>query len=184
MGGLLGGSFAPGGAAAWLGGMPGPLGLGGPLHLGLAGGAMRRGSGGARGGQLAQLSLMDRDFGEADYEMLLKLDEVDDREKKAALRANAKRLDALPARRLSKAELRENGEDAVCAICLESVREKQLVITLQCKHDYHKSCILKWLKSCETPSCPQCKAPALVDGGGDLSPHRTPSPEEQWWPHT
>lgn len=127
---------------------------------------------------------MDRDFGEADYEMLLQLDEVDEREKKAALRANAKRLDALPTRRLSKAELKDKGEEAVCAICLETLRAQQQVMTLSCRHEYHKPCILKWLKSCETPTCPQCKAPAL-ERGGHPSPARQPSPEEQpeWW-HT
>lgn len=45
-----------------------------PLHPGSAAG--RGPSGGGRNSQLAHLSLMNRDFGEADYEMLLRLDET------------------------------------------------------------------------------------------------------------
>jgi hypothetical protein len=62
-------------------------------------------SGGARGRagqQLAHLSFLDRDFGEADYEMLLALDDDLGPEKKRALKANAKRLEQLPSHRLNK----------------------------------------------------------------------------------
>ena len=110
-------------------------------------------------GQFGHLELMDRDFGEADYEMLLRLDERNDSQKKEKLRANCKALDQLPSRRLSKSEARS---ECACAICLETMRANQLVITLPCKHEYHKPCILKWLKSCEAPSCPTCKAPVLA----------------------
>ena len=138
-----------------------------------------------RVGQMAHLALLDRDFGEADYEMLLQLDEVDDHEKKRTLRANSKALDALPFRKVSKAEAK--GSDGVCVICLEKfadARSAQSVCTLRCKHEYHRSCIMKWLKSCETPTCPTCKAPVL--GGADESLQPPPSegsPEQQWW-HT
>ena len=75
--------------------------------------------------------------------------------------------------------------EGTCAICLEAMRANQTVMALRCKHEYHRQCITKWLKSCETPSCPQCKAPALE--GVDRDPMKTPrggSPEQQWWPHT
>ena len=133
---------------------------------------------------------MNRDFGEADYEMLLQLDEHEDVEKKKAMRANAKLLDALPTRRVTKAEAKAKeaeGSEGVCVICLESVRAQQQVLTLRCKHEYHKSCILKWLKSCDTPTCPQCKAPVLgADGASSQSAAREESDDEvqEWWPHT
>jgi len=126
-------------------------------------GAARRGgpaAGGRSGDSLAHLSFLDRDFGEADYEMLLQLDDVHGPEKKKARKANAKQLEQLPSRRLSRADCRE---EHACVICLETQREKQVVLTLPCKHEYHKSCVLKWLKSCEVPMCPTCKAPVLPD---------------------
>ena len=114
--------------------------------------------------------------------MLLQLDEVQHPDKKRALRANSKLLDQLPSKRLRKSE----EKDATCAICLEGLRANQTVLTLRCKHEYHRACILKWLKSCETPTCPQCKAPALEGGAPPDGPPggRTPSPEEEWWRHT
>ena len=137
----------------------------------------------AGGGGMAHLALLDRDFNEADYEMLLQLDEdKDGPEKKRALKQNGKLLDALPSKRLSKGEA-SRGEQT-CAICLEAMRAGQTVLTLRCKHDYHRSCILKWLKSCEAPTCPCCKAPALApDKAPDSPPTRESSPEQQWW-HT
>ena len=178
---------------------------------GLGGGAPMRGGSApqlARGGgrALAQLSLLNRDFGEADYEMLLQLDEeVDGQKKKAGLKQNAKLLEALPTRRYSRAEAKANeGNEPTCAICLEGLRAQQQVVTLPCKHDYHRPCILKWLKQCDAPSCPQCKAPALAPGddddeaahdsgahdGGLSRPReppaapRTQSPEQSEWWHT
>eukprot|EP00962_Isochrysis_galbana_P005909 scaffold1589_cov111-Isochrysis_galbana.AAC.13 len=74
--------------------------------------AMRRVLGGSGGGgrgragqHLAHLSFLDRDFGEADYEMLLALDDDLGPEKKRALKANAKRVEQLPSHRLSKQQV-------------------------------------------------------------------------------
>ena len=143
-------------------------------------GSMGAGRAGPAGGSMAHLAFLDRDFNEADYEMLLQLDEVDGEEKKRNLKHNGKRLDALPSKRLSKGEANKVQEQ-VCAICLETMRAGQTVLSLRCKHDYHRACILKWLKSCEAPTCPCCKAPALREG--DSPPAREGSPEQQWW-HT
>jgi hypothetical protein len=78
--------------------------------------------------------------------------------------------------------------DSVCAICLDGLRAQQVVIELRCGHEYHKPCILKWLKSCDPPTCPQCKTPALSDGkeeprAAPAAREREASPEQQWW-HT
>ena len=51
------------------------------------------------------------------------------------------------------------------------------------RSDYHKACILKWLKSNEVPSCPQCKAPALAGADSPVAGAPESSPEQQWW-HT
>ena len=50
-------------------------------------------------------SLFDRDFGEADYELLLQLDAVDAPERKRLKQINKKLIDNLPTRRMSKAEV-------------------------------------------------------------------------------
>ena len=120
--------------------------------------------------------------------MLLQLDEADGQEKKRnALKANAKAIESLPYKKVSRAASKEEG---TCVICLEVMRANQTVMALRCRHEYHRSCITKWLKACETPSCPQCKAPALGDdgageGGDDAKGGPSPrsSPEQEWW-HT
>ena len=157
-------------------------GHGGGGH-GTGGGGGFGGGGGAR--QLAHLSFLDRDFGEQDYEMLLQLDEADGEEKKRhALKTNAKAIDNLPTKKVSRAVGKEEG---TCAICLEGMRANQVVLALRCRHEYHRGCITKWLKSCETPTCPQCKAPALAGGDGADDPYggrsREGSTEQLWW-HT
>ena len=120
------------------------------------------------GGQFGHLQFMDRDFNEADYEMLLRLDEGGiGAQKKKRRQNNNVMLDQLPCRRASKSDAKS---DATCAICLDNLRANQNVITLPCKHEYHKLCILKWLKSCDAPSCPTCKAPVL----GAPSPEHCP----------
>ena len=75
------------------------------------------------------------------------------------------------------------------------MRAQQLVITLGCKHEYHKPCILKWLKSCDAPSCPTCKAPVIVPPApaapapaagvstADGAQRTASTADEQWW-HT
>jgi len=130
--------------------------------------------GGRAGRQLAELSMMDRDFGAEDYDMLLRLDEDNGRKKKSRLRENSKLIDQLPSHRVTKSELASK-EEPTCAICLEAIRPQQSVTTLPCKHEYHRQCISKWLKSTEAASCPQCKAPALEPrGAGDESAEREP----------
>jgi len=66
------------------------------------------GVGGGRGRPsqpLAHLSFVERDFGEADYEMLLQLDEAVGPEKKRVLKENAKRVERIPTRKLGKHEV-------------------------------------------------------------------------------
>ena len=106
---------------------------------------------------------------------------MDGPKRKETLRANAKRIDLLPTRRLTRADGRS---ECVCAICLETMRAQQVVLTLPCKHEYHKQCILKWLKNNEVPSCPTCKAPALLVPKLGSPRGNPPSPPEEEWHHT
>ena len=96
------------------------------------------------------------------------LEKVGGAKKKRTARANAKVIEQLAVRKLTRAEAREDNN---CAVCLEPLRAQQAVLTLPCKHEYHKTCIIKWLKQSDAPTCPVCKAPALPPDGA-LSPYR------------
>lgn len=53
-------------------------------------------------------------------------------------------------------------EQRRCVICLEEYKEKEEIGELKgCGHDYHGSCIKKWLSM--KNSCPICKASAISD---------------------
>ncbi|XP_050381022.1 probable E3 ubiquitin-protein ligase ZFP1 isoform X2 [Argentina anserina] len=55
-----------------------------------------------------------------------------------------------------------NQEEATCVICLEEYEDRDDVAALKtCGHDYHVTCIKKWLSM--KNSCPICKGSALVD---------------------
>jgi E3 ubiquitin-protein ligase BIG BROTHER-like protein len=43
-----------------------------------------------------------------------------------------------------------------CMICIENFKKKEELITLPCKHLYHKACIKRWLEL--NINCPICKA--------------------------
>ncbi|GLT79344.1 hypothetical protein SLA2020_508350 [Shorea laevis] len=59
-------------------------------------------------------------------------------------------------------ELELSQENGTCVICLEEYRDMDGVGTLKtCGHDYHVTCIKKWLAMKNT--CPICKASALAD---------------------
>eukprot|EP00871_Galdieria_phlegrea_P005119 jgi/Galph1/5608/GphlegSOOS_G4253.1 len=47
------------------------------------------------------------------------------------------------------------GDDAVCAICLDHLMEDQVVRKFQCYHIFHKECIDPWLL--QSSLCPTCK---------------------------
>jgi hypothetical protein len=53
--------------------------------------------------------------------------------------------------------------DDVCAICLEALKPQQTVLDLTCKHDFHKGCILKWLKQSEVSSAVRAAFPLPSD---------------------
>jgi len=66
-----------------------------------------------------------------------------------------------------------------CAVCKDQFNidsedaEEQIVVTLPCKHPYHQSCIMPWLKSSGT--CPVCRY-QLVPQPGQEAPPGSPPP--------
>ncbi|KAF7106096.1 hypothetical protein CFC21_106857 [Triticum aestivum] len=50
---------------------------------------------------------------------------------------------------------RKTNHDDTCTVCLSAFRNRENIITLPCKHNYHASCISSWLKINRT--CPVCK---------------------------
>ena len=42
-----------------------------------------------------------------------------------------------------------------CSICLEQYVKKDKIMSLECSHSFHDSCIKLWLKNNNT--CPQCR---------------------------
>ncbi|EOA26868.1 hypothetical protein CARUB_v10022961mg [Capsella rubella] len=64
--------------------------------------------------------------------------------------------------------LYQTEEQRRCAICLEEYMEKEELGEVKgCGHDYHGSCIKKWLSM--KNSCPICKSPALPDASKNPS---------------
>ena len=61
----------------------------------------------------------------------------------------------------------------VCSICIEAYEEQDLIVTMPCGHQYHKSCIYPWLKSnidCgNKPTCPMCKEELIVEYRGEVN---------------
>ena len=130
--------------------------------------------------RLAHLALIDRDFGASDYEMLLQLDEdVLPEKKRRVMRSNARRIDQLPSRVLDRAQA---GTESPCVICLDQLKARETVLSLQCNHVFHRDCITKWLKQNETPSCPICKSPALPQAKKSKA-HIDTTVTEEWF-HT
>uniref|UniRef100_M8BMA6 RING finger protein 44 n=1 Tax=Aegilops tauschii TaxID=37682 RepID=M8BMA6_AEGTA len=41
---------------------------------------------------------------------------------------------------------RKTNHDDTCTVCLSAFRNRENIITLPCKHNYHASCISSWLK--------------------------------------
>lgn len=46
-----------------------------------------------------------------------------------------------------------------CPICLEKFEAREEIVTLLCKHEFHRECAFMWLK--EHDSCPTCRFKTL-----------------------
>lgn len=78
-----------------------------------------------------------------------------------------------PIRRFLGRRVRHSGFPTAepCPICMSKLGDGEVVISLQCGHYYHRSCIQTWLEISRT--CPMCKAPIHPD-------EETPLLQQQW----
>ena len=44
-----------------------------------------------------------------------------------------------------------------CSICLEKYKINETIIKLNCKHEFHKECLEKWLQN-DKKDCPLCRS--------------------------
>lgn len=105
---------------------------------------------------LLALSLMNRDFNDGDYELLLRLDEGNNHRG-----ATSNMLDALPKRKLEEKDLKNGEEKFQCSICLEEFEVDNEVKQLPCSHFFHSTCIDQWLKVNKV--CPIDKKPIIQE---------------------
>eukprot|EP00887_Chlorella_sp_A99_P006217 scaffold3.g6217.t1 len=142
-------------AGRWADGLGYGMFGGGPLlpQLSAFQHAMAQVVGGTNSGLPPQLLFSDRDFGEADYELLLRLDEKVE-SKKGASRAA---VEALATFRLPAGGGAACEADA-CCICLEEPRPGDKLCRLPCHHTFHAACIQRWLLT--KAVCPVCQRPS------------------------
>ncbi|KAL8100009.1 hypothetical protein AgCh_032318 [Apium graveolens] len=90
--------------------------------------------------------LLQRDFNENDYEMLLALDENNHQH----CGASEARINGLPESMVQTDNLE------ACSVCLETPSIGDTMRHLPCLHRFHKDCIDEWLR--RRSSCPICKS--------------------------
>lgn len=73
--------------------------------------------------------------------------------------SNAKTASAKSIAMLKKTVLTCNGidelKDKACYICLNDFCKEESILTMNCAHLFHESCLLKWLSKGDT--CPVCR---------------------------
>ncbi|KAJ3443013.1 hypothetical protein M0812_12770 [Anaeramoeba flamelloides] len=113
---------------------------------------------------MIRLSAMNEDFDEADYGRLLLLDNFVPQKS-----LNENQIERFPTKKYKprqldvEADLNENEEQQTkekCMICLECYKNDETLLTLPCFHDFHQSCISKWLKI--KAICPVCNQEVSV----------------------
>ncbi|XP_073526168.1 uncharacterized protein [Phyllobates terribilis] len=79
-------------------------------------------------------------------------------------------VDSLPIKCYNKSTAVENGDDVEqCYICLEEYESGDKIRVLPCSHEYHMSCVDKWLKEIHGV-CPLCRGDVAGDGNGSSTP--------------
>lgn len=142
--GPFGGLF--GGHGGFGGGHPHPFAASGHLA------ALQQVVGGSQSGLPPHMLLSDRDFTDADYELLLRLDEkVQSKRGAAPEKVAALRTETLHPGASTVAD--------ACTICMEQPRAGEQLCRLGCGHCYHAACIKRWLQ--QKNSCPVCQAAAV-----------------------
>mmetsp|Transcript_13455 Transcript_13455/g.20379 ORF Transcript_13455/g.20379 Transcript_13455/m.20379 type:complete len:429 (-) Transcript_13455:2442-3728(-) len=106
----------------------------------------------AHTGELFRLSMMNRDFNENDYNLLSSLDRF-----QAHTGATPTQIRQLPTMRVESEEQKENIHDDQCVICYEKYQIGDSLTTLPCFHQFHKTCVSKWLgMKSQCPICQTC----------------------------
>eukprot|EP00182_Erythrolobus_australicus_P004800 CAMPEP_0185837168 /NCGR_PEP_ID=MMETSP1353-20130828/10926_1 /TAXON_ID=1077150 /ORGANISM="Erythrolobus australicus, Strain CCMP3124" /LENGTH=359 /DNA_ID=CAMNT_0028536047 /DNA_START=40 /DNA_END=1119 /DNA_ORIENTATION=+ len=111
-----------------------------------------------------RLMTLDRDFNDADYEMLLELDNNNQRLQRFLEGAPQSVIDTLPTffhvkrADADSAEGRSGHDDAFarCPICLEDYEHGDMLRLLPCFHKFHTTCVDTALQ--QKAMCPICKA--------------------------
>jgi len=99
------------------------------------------------------LSLLNRDFTEDDYELLLALDE--NNVVPPSQGANEDELPPSSCLSEEKEQVLKMEQNNTCAICLESFQAGETVSTMCCGHIFHSEELERWLKL--KAVCPVCK---------------------------
>ncbi|XP_034660475.1 E3 ubiquitin-protein ligase RZF1-like [Drosophila subobscura] len=60
---------------------------------------------------------------------------------------------ALAERKVLASEL--VGDDKECSVCKESLQADEILKSMPCKHEFHKHCLIRWLREART--CPLCR---------------------------
>lgn len=117
----------------------------------------RQGPGdGAYSSTARRLAMMNRDFNEADYDMLLELDAVNRRQRRSVIGARAEDLQNIPSFVFDpKCEV-DRANIGRCCICLSDIERGMLLRTLPCGHSFMLECVDRWLST--NASCPACRA--------------------------
>jgi len=87
-------------------------------------------------------------------------------------------ISSLPRTVLPDVSDRPDTEASMCSICHDNMTAGQTVITLDCNHTYHDSCIIDWFQRHRHNTCPICRAvvQTTVDGD-DVALSSNPQPE-------
>jgi len=99
---------------------------------------------------MEMFDLLSRDITPEDYDVLLRLDKTVPKPT-----ASNDCIEALPA---VSAEEFMGGS---CTVCMSSFEESDNVAALNCKHNFHRDCIAKWLAECKK-TCPLCGVEAMA----------------------
>eukprot|EP00168_Porphyra_purpurea_P007536 TRINITY_DN1948_c1_g1_i2.p3 TRINITY_DN1948_c1_g1~~TRINITY_DN1948_c1_g1_i2.p3 ORF type:complete len:152 (-),score=56.74 TRINITY_DN1948_c1_g1_i2:256-711(-) len=97
-----------------------------------------------------RLSVSGREFTEADYDLLLELDERDERLERFLHGAADESIDTLPVY-----VVKDGGSGRTCAVCMADLAVGERVRILPCMDQYHVGCIDVWLR--QKAVCPVCK---------------------------
>ena len=115
-----------------------------------------------------RLMMTDRDFTDADYDMLIALDRLGPHThaptsggggSAASVRVVLESINHGP---YAGGAVEDEDDAPNCVICMDDLEERQDVATLSCAHQFHWPCLSKWVSTAGVEAaCPICKHPIL-----------------------